>query len=59
MTQTPLLPKREDLRKAISWLSQQPKKDSKTIEAASVKFGLSPLDEEFLLNHFRQGKEKG
>ncbi len=58
MAQTPLLPKKEALRKAISWLSQQPKKDSKTIETASLKFGLSPLDEEFLLNHFRHDKSK-
>jgi hypothetical protein len=48
-----LLPEREELRRAVAWLVEQPGRDSRTIEEASRRFDLSPLDEEFLLNHFR------
>ena len=43
----------EALRRAVAWLIEQPSRDSKTIEEASRRFDLSPLDQEFLLNHFR------
>jgi hypothetical protein len=43
----------EELRRAVAWLIEQPSRDSKTIEEASRRFDLSPLDQEFLLNHFR------
>jgi hypothetical protein len=48
-----LLPEREELRRAVAWLIEQPSRDSRTIEEASRRFDLSPLDEDFLLNHFR------
>jgi len=48
-----LLPEREELRHEVAWLVEQPRRDSRTIEEASRRFDLSPLDEEFLLNHFR------
>ena len=42
----------EDLRRAIAWLLEQPQRDARTIEEASRRFNLSPLDEAFLLEHF-------
>jgi hypothetical protein len=48
-----LLPEREELRRAVAWLVEQPSRDSGTIEQASRRFDLSPLDEQFLLNYFR------
>ena len=48
-----LVSEHEDLRRAVAWLIEQPSRDFPTIEEASRRFDLSPLDEEFLLNHFR------
>lgn len=48
-----LLPEHEGLRRAVAWLAEQPVRDAATIEEASRRFNLSPLDEEFLLQHFR------
>jgi hypothetical protein len=48
-----LLPEHEGLRRAVQWLSTQASWDAETIEEASRRFDLSPLDEEFLLRHFR------
>ena len=48
-----LLPEHEGLRRAVEWLVEQPTRDSQTIEEASRRFDLSPLDEDFLLRHFR------
>jgi hypothetical protein len=48
-----LLPEHEDLRRAVQWLATQTSWDARTIEEASLRFDLSPLDEEFLLRHFR------
>jgi len=42
-----------DLRRAIAWLIEQPRRDAGAIEEASRRFDLSPLDEAFLLEHFR------
>lgn len=50
-----LLPEHEGLRRAVAWLAEQPTRDLATIEEASRRFNLSPLDEEFLLEHFRSG----
>ena len=46
-------PKGEDLRKAVKWVSdkrkyEQVKNVKKLIEAACLKFNLSPKDAEFL-----------
>ena len=57
-----LLPEGEGLRRAVTWLAEQPARDLATIEEASRRFNLSPLDEDFLLQHFRgpaQGKPDG
>lgn len=48
-----LLPEGEGLRRAVAWLAEQPVRDLQTIEEASRRFNLSPLDEDFLLQHFR------
>ena len=48
-----------DLRRAIAWLIEQPQRDARTIEEASRRFNLSPLDEAFLLEHFRDSGRGG
>lgn len=52
-----LLPEHEGLRQAVAWLAGQPVRDLAAIEEASRRFNLSPLDEQFLLDHFRTQKE--
>jgi hypothetical protein len=42
----------ESLRKALSWLLEQPQLDQETIAEASRHFDLSPVDEEFLHRYF-------
>jgi hypothetical protein len=51
-----LLPEHEDLRRAVQWLATQTSWDAKTIEEASLRFDLSPIDEEFLLRNFRDAR---
>jgi hypothetical protein len=51
-----LLPDGEGLRRAVAWLADQPARDLATIEEASRRFNLSPLDEQFLLERFRAGR---
>ena len=48
-----------DLRRAIAWLIEQPQRDARAIEEASRRFNLSPLDEAFLLEHFRDSGPGG
>lgn len=52
-----LLPEHEGLRRAVAWLAEQATRDVQTIEEASRRFNLSPLDEQFLLDHFRTPKQ--
>ena len=54
-----LLPEHEGLRRAVQWLAAQTSWDAKTIEEASRRFDLSPIDEEFLLQHFRGAGHAG
>jgi hypothetical protein len=58
MTKTPgsLLPEHEGLRRAVEWLAGQPVRDAQTVEEAARRFDLSPVDEEFLLRHFRSAE---
>ncbi len=42
----------ESLRKALSWLLEQPRLDQEAIAEASRHFDLSPVDEEFLHRYF-------
>jgi hypothetical protein len=51
-----LLPEHEGLRRAVQWLATQACWDAKIIEEASRRFDLSPIDEEFLLQHFRDAR---
>jgi hypothetical protein len=54
-----LLPEHEGLRRAVQWLDTQTSWDARIIEEASRRFDLSPLDEEFLLRHFRDARHGG
>ncbi len=54
MSEGPLLPHGEALRRAIRWLSDEHRHDAAAIEEASRRFDLTPSEEEFLLTHFRQ-----
>ena len=58
MSHDSLSPHGENLRKAIAWLSQQIEIQRQTIEQASVKFDLTPLEEDFLLRNFIREKSK-
>jgi hypothetical protein len=54
-------PQGENLRKAVKWISEERKYNlektlSGLIEKACLKFDLSPMDAEYLLNFFKQGK---
>ena len=51
-----LLPAHEGLRRALQWLATQRCWDAKTLEEASCRFDLSPIEEEFLLQHFRDAR---
>jgi hypothetical protein len=54
MSDGPLLPTGEQLRRAVAWLAEQSRCDGAAIEAAARRFDLTPAEEEFLLTHFRQ-----
>jgi hypothetical protein len=56
MSDSSLLPEGENLRRAIQWISEQRQHDAKLLEAASIKFDLTPLEEEFLLRHFQKSE---
>ena len=59
-------PEGDDLRKAVRWISERRQEDpgkrvSALVEAASIKYNLSPRDEAFLFRFIRQedGKTMG
>ncbi|MGL4207176.1 MAG: hypothetical protein ACRCRW_13785 [Aeromonadaceae bacterium] len=54
MSDSWLLPKGTDLVNAVRWLNEQHRHDRQAIEEASLRFDLSPLDEEFLLLHCQE-----
>lgn len=54
MSDSSLIPEGENLRRAIQWIGEQQKHDAETIEAASVQFDLTPIEEEFLIRHFQE-----
>ena len=54
-----MLPEHEGLRRAVEWLASQTSWDIGTIEEASRRFDLSPIDEEFLVRHFRDARRVG
>lgn len=45
-------PKGENLRKAVRWLSEHHRYTADAIEEAARRFDLSPVEEQFLLQHF-------
>lgn len=51
MRQT-ITPKHENLRRAVQWLSDLGPATPASINEASIRFDLSPEDEQFLLTHF-------
>lgn len=53
-TRNSIIPQGEDLRRAVRWLIEENRWDSRAIEEASLRFDLSPLDENFLLHHFQR-----
>ncbi|MDT8317197.1 MAG: hypothetical protein RQ824_04290 [bacterium] len=57
MSNNPLLPDKEDLRKAVKWISRQGEFSLKIVDEASIRFDLSPADEDFLINHFTGKKD--
>ncbi|MEW6674131.1 MAG: hypothetical protein AB1427_20755 [Thermodesulfobacteriota bacterium] len=56
----PIEPQGEDLRKAVKWIAEArqdnpDKKNRQLIEAACLKFNLSPKDAEFLARCLKEG----
>ena len=54
----PIEPQGEELRKAVKWISEERidnpnKKIQQLIEAACLKFNLSPMDAEFLMRSLK------
>lgn len=47
-----VIPEGEALRQAFQWLAEQGHCTLKTVENASLRFDLTPRDEEFLLRQF-------
>jgi hypothetical protein len=59
---TTVQPEGEDLRKAVKWISEERKynpeaKSTKLIEEACLKFDLSPMAAEYLLNFLKEKKK--
>lgn len=52
MSKDGILPEKENLRRAVKWISDQGNFGLKVIEEASIRFNLSPSDESFLIRHF-------
>ncbi|MBI3374594.1 MAG: hypothetical protein HY017_22950 [Betaproteobacteria bacterium] len=50
----PVVPRNEALRRAIAWLAGHGTWSAETIGEASLRFDLSPADQEFLLQEFRR-----
>ena len=57
MSTEDLLPKGENLRRAVRWLDEHHELTSERIQEASIRFDLSARDEQFLLDHFRTRRE--
>lgn len=53
-----LWPEGENLRNAVRWLARQDEKSLAVIEEACQRFDLSPADEEFLIRHFVEQKQR-
>jgi hypothetical protein len=53
-----LLPHGESLKRAVRWLSDEGRHDAAAIEEAARRFDLSPVEEDFLLQHFRTSRRE-
>ena len=56
-----IVPKGENVRRALKWISDNRLEDekkplSKLIQEAGLKFNLSPNDEIFLVNFYKENK---
>jgi hypothetical protein len=58
MTLPPIVPKGEALRRAVAWLSEQGSWTPERIDEASLRFDLSPSDEECLLREHRRSQDE-
>jgi len=57
-------PEGDDLRKAVKWIAEHrlenpEKRISALVQAASIRYNLSPRDEAFLLRFLREKEGKG
>jgi hypothetical protein len=52
-----ILPEKENLRRAIRWITEQDEPTLPIIEEASLRFDLSPADSAFLIRYFLQKTE--
>jgi len=52
MSRDTLLPHGEALRRAVQWLGQARQHDAASVAEAARRFDLTPLEEQFLLEHF-------
>lgn len=55
-----ILPRGENLRRAVAWLAERHRHDPAAIDEAAQRFDLSALEEEFLLQQWavlRQGQK--
>ena len=57
VSNAPLIPEREALRRAVAWLAEHRSWTLELIEEACQRFDLSPADEEFLIREFRKFHE--
>ena len=53
MSRDILIPHGEALRRAVRWLGEQDRHDAATLEEAARRFDLTPAEEQFLLENFR------
>ena len=53
-----LAPHGENLQKAVRWLSDEGRHDLPAIDEAARRFDLTPLEEEFLFQHFASPPSK-
>ena len=57
-----IIPKGENIRRALKWISdhqleEEKKPVSKLIQEAGLKFNLSPNEENYLENFYRENKD--
>jgi hypothetical protein len=52
VTDGSIVPAGENLRRAIRWIGERGLHDAATLEDAARRFDLTPLEEQFLLEHF-------